>query len=384
MKHQDPPSFGESHPLDEDYHLRENRKASKEQRKLASSKDRSKYKKTDQKKYLKSWEKEQQSKSAKYEWLEGRVLSIMPQGIIVDWQGEKISCVLKGLLKREKTHAKNLVTVGDFVFFEKTSETEGIIAQVKPRHSTLSRADNLSRRKEQLIAANIDQVFITISIVNPPLKQPLVDRYIIATRMGNMDPIIVVNKMDLLDDTENYDPILIEQEKILYAEFLKAYVQAGVPVVSVSMRTGQGLDELRDMMRDKASVFSGQSGVGKSSIINALTGLDLRVGDIVERTNKGAHTTTTTQLIPLTFGGWCIDTPGIKSFGVWDLKADEIEGYFPEIHECGSKCKFPDCTHTHEEQCAVIEAVEKEEISPMRYESYLALVSSVNETHMRR
>lgn len=364
-------------------YLKENRKDGKIQRKLASSKDRSKYKKTNQEKYIKGLEKEQKLKLLKSDLLEGRVLSIMPQGIMVESNGQVFSCVLKGLLKREKTHAKNLVTVGDYVLFEKIHPLEGSIAQVKPRRTVLSRADNLSRRKEQLIAANIDQVLITVSVVNPPLKPPLIDRYIIATRKGNMEPIIVVNKVDLLQSKE-YDPILVEIENEMYQELLVAYSLADVRVISLSAKTLDGLNQLSEAMKDKTSVFSGQSGVGKSSLINAVTGLTLKVGDIVEKTKKGAHTTSTANLIPLVGGGWCVDTPGIKSFGVWDLKWDEIEGYFSEIHEKGMTCKFADCSHSHEEDCAVIQAVEKGEISPMRYDSYQALRESVNAKHMRR
>lgn len=368
----------------EEHYFGQNRKESKMERKRASSKDRSKYKKTDQEKYLKSLEKDRESKLAKQDWLEGRVLSVMPQGIVVDWNGERISCVIKGMLKKDKTQAKNLVVVGDFVLFEKVHEKEGIIAHVKPRKTILSRADNLSRRKEQLIAANIDQVLITVSTVNPPLKPPLVDRYIIATQKGGMEPIIVVNKVDLLEEGIEDPGFLVEVEREIYQEFLTAYQQAGIKVIPVSTRTGFGIDHLKDAMRDKASVFSGQSGVGKSSLINAVTGLDLRVGETVERTKKGSHTTTTAHLLPLSFGGWCIDTPGIKSFGVWDLKKEEIEQYFSEIHECGLACKFLDCTHSHEQDCAVIQALEREEISPMRYESYQALVESVQAEHLRR
>jgi ribosome biogenesis GTPase / thiamine phosphate phosphatase len=366
---------------EEEYSLR-GRKEKKIERKLASANDRSKYKKTDQAKYLKSLSDEKASKVSKYDWLEGRVLSIIPQGIVVDYQGERIVCGLKGLMKRDRTQAKNLVAVGDFVLFEKTDKGEGIIAQVQPRKTVLSRADNLSRRKEQLIAVNIDQVIITVSVVNPPLKAPLIDRYIIATQMGGMEPIVVINKMDLLETFE--DEILVEDEKDLLQNLLDGYAVIGIRVIQVSTVSGQGIEELKEVMRDKASVFSGQSGVGKSSLINAITGLDIRVGETVERTKKGSHTTTSTQLIPLEGGGWCIDTPGIKSFGIWDLKKDQVEAYFDEIHELGSQCKFPDCTHTHEGHCAVLAAVEEGKLSPVRFDSFQALMQSVSEAHRRR
>lgn len=368
----------------EEEYMGDDRKEAKKERKMAGAKDRSKYKKTDRKKYLESIEKDQEAKLSKLPLVEGRVLSIIPQGIMVETEGKIFTCILKGLLKKEKTQAKNLVTVGDFVLFEKLSDNEGIIAQVKPRKSFLSRADNLSRRKEQLIAANIDQVLITASIIDPLLKPPLIDRYIIATRKGNMEPLIILNKIDLLQNAKGYDPIVVEQEKELYHEFLKAYEQAGIPVIAVSTITGEGLDHLRRAMQGKASVFSGQSGTGKSSLINAVTGLDLRVGETVERTKKGSHTTTTTQLIPLEFGGWCVDTPGIKSFGVWDLQREDIDNYFQEIREYASGCKFQNCTHSHEDKCAVIQAFEDGKISPMRYMSYQVLMQTLNDQHLRR
>lgn len=362
----------------EEEFLGEDRKAGKLERKIAKAKDRSKYKKTDQEKYIKSLEKDQKTKIGKQDWLEGRVISIMPQGIVVDWEGSQISCILKGLMKKDRTQAKNLVAVGDIVLFEKTGENEGIISHVKPRRTVLSRADNLSRRKEQLIAVNVDQVIITVSVVFPPLKCSVIDRYIIATRKGGMEPLIVINKIDLLDKDSS------EEEKIFYEEAVKAYAAAGVPLISVSTFKEKGLEELKNAMGHKISVFSGPSGVGKSSLINAITSLDLRVGDVVESTKKGSHTTTTTQLLPLEFGGWCVDTPGIKSFGVWDLKQEEVERYFQEIHEYGLSCKFSDCTHSHEEDCAVKQALEEGKLSFIRYESYQALQQSVGEEHLRR
>ncbi len=367
----------------EDEYFKENRKSSKWERKQASAKDRSKYKKTDWEKFKKSEEIHKNIKLKKEQLLQGRVLSIVPEGIIVEHENVHIVCTLRGLLKKEKTLHKNLVTVGDFVLFEKSPSGEGLIAHVEPRKTVLSRADNLSRRKEQLIAANIDQVLITSSVVEPVLKFSLIDRYIIASRKGGMTPIVVINKIDLLEANDK-DPVLVETEKQLLSAAVSAYASAHIPVILVSTVTGEGLEDLKQIMKDKASVFSGQSGVGKSSLINAISTHELEVGDVVEKTRKGSHTTTTTKLLPLDFGGWCIDTPGIKSFGVWSLEKDEVEQYFEEIYAYGRKCKYPDCSHMEEGDCAVHMAVEKGLISPLRYESYLALMDSISQEHLRR
>lgn len=363
-------------PIEEHY-FGEDRKESKKQRKLATSQDRSKIKQGIQKK------EEPISAEKAAQFLRGRVLSITPQGIIVDNEGETIVCALRGILKKEKSHFKNLVTVGDFVLFEKASPEEGMIFHVEPRLSVLSRADNLSQRKEQLIASNIDQVIITTCVVNPQMKPFLVDRYIIAAKKGGMQPVIVVNKIDLLEDP-TVDETLRLQERELYTEFLEAFSAVNIPVIPVSAQSGHGLDALRNIMKDKASVFSGQSGVGKSALIQAITGRDIRTGKIVGKTGKGSHTTTTANLIPLEFGGWCIDTPGIKSFGVWNLKKEEIEQYFSEIHTFGRTCKYPNCVHINETECAVIDAVKNGEIGLLRYKSYLYLLDSVSQEHMRR
>lgn len=358
----------------EKHYFGSDRKLHREERKRKKAKDRSKYKKSNLNKLP------QDEKPLLENLSRGRVLSIQSIGITVQHESDTYLCSLRGALKKEKTSFKNLVTVGDFVLFEKIDDEEGVIAHVEPRHSILSRADNLSRRKEQLIASNIDQVLITVSVVTPPLKPFLVDRYIIAASKGGMSPVIVVNKVDLI---EGDDPFVIEQGELLRA-FVEAYSQTGIPVVEVSTHTGEGVQELKNLMKDKSSVFSGQSGVGKSTLINSITGLDLVIGDVVKKTRKGAHTTTTAQLIPLDFGGWCIDTPGIKSFGVWNLERDEIEQYYTEIFETGHQCKFPDCSHSHETGCAVKDALERGEITALRYSSYIALLEAIAEEHKRR
>lgn len=364
----------EDHPIDiEEHYFGDRRKERKQERKLASAKDRSKYKKTDLAKRPSF-----SADSAPLGSSRGRIVAVLSEGVVVQRESDeqRFTCGLRGALKKEKTLAKNLIGVGDYVMFSETGEGQGVIESVEPRRTILARADNLSRRKEQLIAANIDQVLITVSVVNPPLKPALVDRYIIATQKGGMVPIIVVNKMDLLEGNP-------EQEE-LYQEFIDAYTATGVQVIGVSTLTGEGIDKLKLSMKGHSSVFAGQSGVGKSSLINALTGLDFRVGETVSKTGKGSHTTTHTQLVPLRFGGWCVDTPGIKSFGIWDLRKSEVEAYYPDIFAYGRHCKYADCAHTGEDGCAVIEAVNRGEISPMRFDSYCGLIASMQEDHTRR
>ncbi len=370
----------DDHLWQEEEFFAQDRKASRKARKLASSRDRSKYKKSDQDQL-----KKQASTDNVSSFSLGRVLAILPEGIVVTCEGREYLCSLRGSLKHEKGKIKNLVAVGDFVRFEDTGSGQGTIVHVERRHSILSRADNLARNKEQLIAVNIDQVLITASVVLPPLKSFLVDRYIIAAQKGNMQPVIVVNKIDLFaSPPPEIDRSFLADELALYDDFMKTYRDLEFIVLAVSAETGEGIEELKQVMQGKTSVFSGQSGVGKSSLINAVTGTSLATGSMVHRTGKGSHTTTTTHLVPLEGGGFCIDTPGIKSFGLWDLQISEIAAHFPEISALSSECKFPDCSHLNEPQCAVREAVEKGAISPLRFASYCALMASLAEEHRQR
>lgn len=334
--------------LEEDFHGLD-KKAFRKERKLASKLDRSKYKKTNEKGY---------PPPPVGEFMRGRVLSISSKGYDVQVDEQMILCTPKGVLKKDPSRQKNLITIGDFVLIDNTS-----IVYVEERKSFLSRAENLSRKKEQLIAANIDQVFIVASIEDPSLKPSLIDRYIIAARSGNMQPIIVINKLDLL------------QKSAFYKDFKKAYSHLEIPFIEVSAKTKKNLTKLKAAMKNKTSVFSGQSGVGKTSILNELLGLEMRVGEVAQKTRKGAHTTTSSKLIPLKDGGFCIDTPGIKSFGLWDIDKDNLSSYFPDFDELSGGCKFQPCHHFHEPQCAVKEAVDNGKLSQVRYESYLALLT---------
>lgn len=367
--------------LEEHFHSSDDRKTSRKEKKIASEKDRSKYKKTDADKRVRAEAAKHHDHS---DLMSGQVLAINPEGIFVFCEETLWTCQLKGSLKKEKNKAKNLVAVGDIVLFEKKDNMTGSIAHIQPRSSILSRADNLSRKKEQLIAVNVDLVIITCSVVSPAVKPSLIDRYIIAARKGNMTPIIAVNKIDLLGDVSFSSDVVRETEQIIFDEMKEAYQAIGVPVVGLSTKTQEGIDELKSLMKGKTSVFSGQSGVGKSSLINAVTGSDLRTGDIVSKTCKGSHTTTSTHLIPIEGGGFCIDTPGIKSFGVWDLDEDELWHYYEELIPFAKGCKFPDCKHKNEPGCAVMEAVERGEISALRFASYSALMADLEKEHRNR
>lgn len=363
--------------FEEDYHSKD-RKTSRRERKAASSSDRSQFKKSDQDQLKKHKATTPEDASL----VRGRVLSITADGITVDCDQKLFTCTLKGALKKNKSRLKNILAVGDIVWIEPDLAT---IVSIAERTSILSRADNLSRTKEQLIAVNIDQVIISCSVVIPPLKPSLIDRYIIAARKGNMQPIIVINKIDLL---ENPPPDIarehVESEKLLLEELVKIYRDLHLTVILVSTVTGEGIAALKEAMRGKTSVFSGQSGVGKSRLIMSTTGCDLATGEVVKKTLKGAHTTSTTHLIRLDKDSFCIDTPGIKSFGLWDLKSGEIKDYFTEISQESVHCKFPDCKHGNEPECAVKKAVEEGTISDLRFASYCALMACFEEEHGRR
>jgi len=352
---------------EEEFHGKDSKKYRKE-RKLLSKRDRSKFKKTD-------LEKKKKNVPIGKHLRRGRVLSIMADGILVDADDELFTCTLRGTLKKEKARIKNLIAVGDFVLFEPYEGETGSIAHIEERRSILSRAEQIHRRKEQLIAVNIDQVLITTSCVLPPLKPTLIDRYIIATLKGNMDPVIVINKIDLLKDHP--------KEKALFDEIVKIYRDLEIPVIPLSAQTGEGIETLKEQMKGKSSVFSGQSGTGKTSLINQITGSNMLTGKVIEKTRKGAHTTTTTQLLPIEEEGFCVDTPGIKSFGMWDLEKEEVQKYFFEIDNIAADCKYPNCSHTHEPGCAVQRALEKGKISRLRFDSYCALIASLKDATKR-
>ena len=269
-------------------------------------------------------------------------------------------CTIRRIVRTRRIQERNAVTVGDRVHFSVGTDAgaEGAIEFVEPRRGTLQR---LTGKRVHTIAANVDQAIIVSSAAEPAPKPHLIDRYIVAALYGGIAPVICMNKIDL--DVAG-----------AAASILDRYRALGYTVLGASARTGAGIDELRAVFKDKESAVAGQSGVGKSSLLNAVQpGLELKTGDIIEQTQKGRHTTTTARLIRLDMGGYVVDTPGIRSLDISRVPHFEIEAYFAEFVDRVKDCKFRNCSHTHEIGCAIKAAVERGEIHPDRYATYVEL-----------
>jgi ribosome biogenesis GTPase / thiamine phosphate phosphatase len=293
--------------------------------------------------------------------LPGRVLRVHGLHSHVQTEdGRQCRCAVRRLLKTLATEERSIVATGDRVWIRlpQGKDDEGFIERVEPRHGVLTRS---SRKREHVIVANVDQVVIVVSLVEPELKPHLIDRYLASAEQGGIAPIVCLNKADLV-------------EAAIYQPLVGLYAQLGVPVLLTSAVTGIGISRLRRLLKGRQTVFAGQSGVGKSSLLNALQpDLGLRVREVSDVNQKGKHTTTTAELIELDFGGWVVDTPGIRQFELWDILPEEVEGFFLEFRPLVSLCGYADCTHTHEDRCAVKDAVLRRLVSTSRYASYLGM-----------
>ncbi len=292
----------------------------------------------------------------------GRVLSVHGLvSMVQDSQGDVYRCTTRRLLRTLSTDQRHVVAAGDVVLFRPAPSSavrEGVIERIEPRWGTICRE---SKGRRHVIVANVDQVLVVASAAEPPLKPNLIDRMLVAAEQSRIRPVICINKIDLVEPS-GLEPLV------------GVYSRMGYTVLLLSAVTGFGIARLRRILRGHISVLAGQSGVGKSSLLNAVDSrLRLAVRPVSHETKKGRHTTSTARLLPLEGGGWVVDTPGVRQFQPWDLTAEEVVNYYRDLRPYVSYCHFPNCTHTHEAGCAIKDAVADGRLDAQRYESYCRL-----------
>ncbi|MDF1742525.1 MAG: ribosome small subunit-dependent GTPase A [Gimesia sp.] len=294
--------------------------------------------------------------------LKGRVIRSQGLNSVVQAaDGHRYDCTIRRLVRTMSRDDRNAVVAGDHVLIRLEGDgNQAVIERVEPRRSYLSRG---SKRREHILVSNIDQAVIVVSAADPPLKPSLIDRFLISSEKGRIHSIICINKIDLVDPVE-FQPLI------------GVYAQMGYDIVLTSAIDDTGIPRLRSLLKGKQTVFSGQSGVGKSSLLNQIDSqLLLETAEISQETRKGKHTTRSAVLLEISSGGWVADTPGIRQLQLWDVSPEEVEGFFRDFCPCIPQCRFPDCSHTHESDCGVKRAVASDFISRQRYQSYLKIVA---------
>ena len=290
-------------------------------------------------------------------------------------EGRDVECKVKGNFRLKGIRSTNPVAVGDRVRIVENREGTAFITEIEDRKNyIIRRASNLSKQSH-IIAANLDQCMLIVTVNYPETSTTFIDRFLATAEAYRVPTVLVFNKMDLYgeDDRRYLDGLIY------------LYTNIGYPCLKVSATQGQGLAEVNAKLRGAITLFSGNSGVGKSTLINSLLpGADARIGEISQVHNKGMHTTTFSEMYPVDdVGGYIIDTPGIKGFGTFDMEVEEIGHYFPEIFRISADCRYGNCTHRNEPGCAVRRAVEEHYISESRYASYLSMLEDKEESKYR-
>lgn len=289
----------------------------------------------------------------------------------------EINCKIKGNFRIKGIRTTNPVAVGDHVTVgDPAPDGTAYITAITPRRNyIIRRASNLSK-ESHIIAANVDSAMLVVSLAHPTTSTTFIDRFLATASAYDVPAVLVINKVDLLTEPDDQD--LLEAVTYLYESI-------GYAVVRVSARTGEGIDKLRELLADKITLLSGNSGVGKTTLINDLIpGLDLRTAEISQVHDTGMHTTTFSELFNLPGGGAIIDTPGVRGFGTIDFDKYQVAHYFPELFKYSENCRFGNCTHTHEPGCAVLEALDEGLIAASRYASYLSILDDSTESKYRK
>lgn len=285
--------------------------------------------------------------------------------------GNKIQCSIRGKLRLAGSKSTNPVVVGDWVEIQEEGEQRNILEIEQRKNYIIRKSVNLSKQTH-VIAANLDQTLLVVTLINPKTNTEFIDRYLCTAEAYRIPAIILFNKIDIY-------PVDLQ---VKLHELIKVYENIGYKCLIVSAKTGQGFDELKDVLSNKVTLISGNSGVGKSSVINFIEpGYKLKVAEISVSHLKGKHTTTFSEMHELSIGGYLIDTPGIKGFGVVNIGNEELYHFFPELFMLSPKCQYNNCTHLHEPNCAIIKAVESGEIAESRYNSYINILFDENEKH---
>lgn len=302
----------------------------------------------------------------------GTVIQSNGSNCIVASDNQKYDCVIKGKLRQKGYNSTNPVAVGDIVEFDISIEPATIASIHERRNCIIRKSTNLSKQSH-IIAANIDQAVFVFTMHHPETTTVFLDRFLVSAESYSIPTVIIFNKIDIYKP-EEFDQV---------AELMATYAEIGYKVLDVSVTKNHNIDAVREILKDKVSLISGQSGVGKTSIVNAVSGLNLKTASISESHDSGKHTTSFAQMLPLDFGGYIIDTPGVRAFGLVELERNCISHYFPEIFKTAENCRFYNCTHTNEPGCAVKEAVENGEIAWSRYHSYTNIFFDEDEKHRR-
>lgn len=293
--------------------------------------------------------------------------------IVRDEDSNRYNCRIRGKFRIKGIKSTNPVTVGDHVDFvlENKSNT-GIITDIHERKNYIIRKSVNLSKQTHILAANIDQAFLLITLDQPPTLPSFIDRFLATAEAYNIETVLLFNKIDLYDEKLN-----LKKDKLL-----EIYKKIGYRCIEISVTEKINITEVENLMKNKVNIFAGHSGVGKSSLINVIaTDLNLKIAKISSQHKQGQHTTTFAEMFELPFGGYIIDTPGIKGFGVVDFEQNEIGDFFREFFALKPQCKFNNCLHLNEPKCAVKESLEKGDIAPSRYKSYLQLLAGEDENY---